>query len=295
MSRRLALGAIALIALALPSGSLAQPHARAVDASAAASGEWSTERMVNARPLELIRGPGYQMRLQRAQPVPFSSAEVPDPTAYPNSSTGRLFGHLKDVGDYSCSATVLDSENGRVILTAGHCVYDPHLGHFATDLAFVPAYTDGNAPFGMWTWQSVLTTRQWARAANTNFDYATIKLRDSNGVPIEEAVGGRLLKTNVVRDQGYAALGYPVNLSDGQRLWACLSEYAGKDPHPFRRGKPPSGIGCDMTSGASGGGWVNAAGRLVSVTSFGYKAQPNIVYGPYLTVQAQELVERLGG
>jgi V8-like Glu-specific endopeptidase len=294
MTPRLALGAIALIALALPSGALAQPHARAADAPAAASSQWSAERMANARPLELIRGRGDQMRLRRAQQVPFTSAEVPDPTVNPNSTTGRLFGRLEGVGDYSCSATVLDTQNGRVIMTAGHCVYEPQLGRFATDLSFVPAYTDGNAPFGIWTWQSVLTTRQWASAANTNFDYATVKLREANDTPIEEVVGGRLLKTNVVRNQGYAALGYPVNLSDGQRLWACFSSYAGKDPHPFRRGKPPSGIGCDMTSGASGGGWVNSAGRLVSLTSFGYKAQPNIVFGPYLTVQARQLVARQG-
>jgi hypothetical protein len=31
------------------------------------------------------------------------------------------------------------------------------------------------------------------------------------------------------------------------------------------------------------------------VTSFGYQAQPNVVFGPYLTVKARKLVTRQGG
>jgi hypothetical protein len=294
MRRRLALIAIAIVAVALPADALAQPHARAKQSYAAVAASWTPERMAAARPLELLRGRGGEAHLRRAKPVPFGSAEQPDPTPYPNSTNGRLFGHLKGLGDYSCSGTVLDTPNGKVILTAGHCVFEPQLGRFASDLAFVPAYKDATTPYGIWTWQSAATSRQWALRANTNFDYATIKLREVNATPIEAVVGGRILKTNIARNQPYAAFGYPVNLGGGEKLWGCLSEYAGKDPRPFRFGKPPSAMGCDMTSGASGGAWVNAKGYLVSVTSFGYPQQPTIFYGPYLTVTARKLVARQG-
>jgi hypothetical protein len=49
-----------------------------------------------------------------------------------------------------------------------------------------------------------------------------------------------------------------------------------------------------MTAGASGGGWVTSAGNIVSLTSFGYAKQPNLIYGPYLNVQARRLITRLG-
>lgn len=292
MSRRLALLASALVVLLLlPASASAQMYARAPAAPAPAASAWTPERMAAAQPLDLVRDEHGRIRMRRAKSVPFVSVEQPDPYAYPNSTAGRLFGRLKRIGDYSCSGTVVDTANGKVILTAGHCVFEPRLGRFASELVFVPSYTDQTAPYGIWSWQSAATTRQWALRANTNFDYATIKL---GGTPIESVVGARRLKTNVKRRQGYGAFGYPVNLGGGERQWACLSQYAGKDPRPFRRGKPPSAMGCDMTAGASGGGWVNSAGNLVSVTSFGYQAQPNVIFGPYLTRQARSLVNQQG-
>lgn len=282
---------LAATVLVLPASAGAAPPQRAARPSSA--GPWSAARMAAARPVELVRG-GRGMRLRFARPVPFSSAEVPDPSTYPNSTNGRLFGHINRLGDYSCSATVLDTANGRVIFTAGHCVYDPRVGRFAKELTFVPAYTDGAAPFGAWSWTSLVTTRGWV-GGNPNFDYAAIKLAKVNAIAIEAAVGGgRVLKTKPKRNQQYAAFGYPANKAAGERMWTCLSPYAGKDPHPFPGGRAATAIGCDMTAGASGGGWVGASGRLVSVSSFGYAGQPNIVYGPYLTAPARKIVQRLG-
>jgi hypothetical protein len=36
-----------------------------------------------------------------------------------------------------------------------------------------------------------------------------------------------------------------------------------------------------MTGGASGGGWVDNDGRIVSVTSYTRSGDPNTLYGPY--------------
>jgi hypothetical protein len=280
-----------VVAVALPAGAAAQPPLRS--AQATGEGDWTAERMAAATPIELVRAGTGDVRLRRARDVPFTSFEVPDPTTPPNPTNGRLFGHLNGFGDFSCSATVLDTANGRVIMTAGHCVYDPRLGRFARQLSFVPAYDEGAAPFGRWQWTSLITTRPWLRG-NSNFDYAAIKLAKVDGQPVEAVVGGRALKTNVVRRQPYSAFGYPANLGGGESMWTCSSGYAGKDPRPFGRGRAPTAMGCDMKQGASGGGWINAAGYLVSVTSFGYDNQPNLVYGPYLTAPARKLVNRLG-
>jgi hypothetical protein len=46
------------------------------------------------------------------------------------------------------------------------------------------------------------------------------------------------------------------------------------------------GIGCDMTGGSSGGGWI-VGNDLYSENSYGYGNQPNVMYGPYLDDTAQ--------
>ena len=48
------------------------------------------------------------------------------------------------------------------------------------------------------------------------------------------------------------------------------------------------GIGCDMTGGSSGGGWI-VGGNLYSVNSYGYSNQPDVMFGPYLDGVAQSV------
>jgi hypothetical protein len=54
------------------------------------------------------------------------------------------------------------------------------------------------------------------------------------------------------------------------------------------------GIGCDMTGGSSGGGWV-VGNTVLSVTSYGYSNQPNVLYGPYQDSVAQQLYASAAG
>ena len=138
------------------------------------------------------------------------------------------------------------------------------------------------------------TTRDWIKKENYDFDYATLTTRPHKGALIEDVVGGRPLATNTPRAQTYNAYGYPANLARAQRMWTCRGPYAGDDPRPIPGGPPPIGMGCDMKAGASGGGWVDDLGRLVSVTSFGYGARRGFLYGPYLTAKAARLVARSG-
>lgn len=289
-----------VLALTLPAPALASGggdvRARSMASAGAAASYWTAERIARARPLGLVRAGGEgRLRALRAHPFPFTSGEVPDPTVFPNSTNGKLLGRLPAFGPFECSATVVDSGSGRVILTAGHCVFDPLIDRFAKRLTFIPAYTDGAEPLGRWRWTELETTRQWVRRGNSNFDFAAIVLgRRGDGAAVQDVAGGLPLLANGPREQIYHAVAYPQNRGDAQRMWACSSAYAGKDPHPVGAGKPAIAIGCDMTAGASGGGWMNDAGRLVSVSSFGYRARPGILYGPYLGVKAARLVARAG-
>jgi hypothetical protein len=72
-------------------------------------------------------------------------------------------------------------------------------------------------------------------------------------------------------------------------MWNCVSEFGDDDPFYRRPGPIPIGIGCNMLSGASGGGWAIPGDLLASVTSFSYDGRPRELFGPRLTKQAEKL------
>lgn len=298
--RRAVRGAATSLAAALALGFAAAAQAAQPARTVAAHGAsafWTAERMASARPLELMqRGEDIGLGLsRRSHAVDFLSGPIVDPSVAPLPTNGKLFGKIRGLGRYECSATVVDTAGDSTIFTAGHCVYDPFIGRFASKLLFVPAYNRGTEPLGRFAGRVVETTRQWVRSVNSNFDYAAIGLRKRNdGATVETVAGAVSILAKGPRRGDYTAYGYPANRGDGQVMWGCDSGYAGDDPRPLPRGPKPIGIGCDMKAGASGGSWLNATGRLVSVTSFGYREEPELVYGPYLTNKATKLVSRAG-
>ena len=294
--RRTAGTIAAALVLAAAAGADAAPLTRA-NAGNGASSYWTAKRMATARPLQLTQRDGdAALGLgRRSHTVPYLSGPVPDPTAAPFPAFGKLFGKIRGLGRYECSATVVDTAADSTVFTAGHCVADPFIGRFASKLLFVPGYSRGSEPLGRFEGRVVLTTPEWARTANSNFDYAALALRKrDDGATVEAVTGAVAMAVKTPREGNYGAYGYPSNLEDGQVLWGCGSGYAGGDPRPIRVGPTPIGIGCNMKAGASGGGWLNAGGQLVSLTSFGYRKHPGLIYGPYLTNKATKLVARVG-
>lgn len=224
----------------------------------------------------------------------FESHQVPSPTAYPNSANGKLFGRIPWIGAYSCSASVVRTRNRSVIFTAGHCVKEPGRGGWARHLTFIPAYADGQRPFGSWTWRRVFTPRRWAKHGNSNFDYAAIVLRRDRGRRVGHVTGTLGFAFGARRNRKYRAVGYPVNRAQGQLMWECRSTYEGPDPFYFGPGPVPLGIGCDMLNGSSGGGWTIAGNRLASLSSFGLIGRPDELYGPRFTRRANQVRLKAG-
>jgi hypothetical protein len=108
----------------------------------------------------------------------------------------------------------------------------------------------------------------------------------SGGTALTDRVGGRGIAFNYNRSQNYVSYGYPAAPPfTGERLWTCNSPLQASD----NSASPQTmGIGCDMTGGSSGGGWI-VGGNLYSVNSYGYSNQPNVMYGPYLDGVAQSV------
>jgi V8-like Glu-specific endopeptidase len=227
-------------------------------------------------------------------------------TGFPERVHGKVF-MTQGVTDFFCSGTVVRSPGHTLVWTAGHCVHGADIGEgFSTNFMFVPGYRDGQRPFGEWVPTSLHTTSAWRNSTPGNEAYefdigAATMARRANGRGIQDEIGSRGIAFNQPRNQPYSAFGYPAQSPfNGQRLFRCDSAFEGSDsigsPEPMR-------ISCDMTGGASGGGWV-AEGRFVaSVTSYGYQPDfdcpaglfDSCLYGPYQGAAAKTLYKNARG
>ena len=202
-------------------------------------------------------------------------------TAYPYRAAGKLFYHdpVQNV-DFVCSGSVIQR---RLVVTAGHCVYDAEQGYAYTNFRFVPGYDEGVAPFGAWDAEQALTTLSWAegggRVPNAG-DFAILVITDQfvegTGVAIGQLVGWLGWQTEVVANSHVTMLGYPGNLDSGQRMQQTAAQtFALVEPNAAEFGSAQGG-------GSSGGPYVLNFGelaegqdepvqnRVVGIMSYGY-------------------------
>jgi hypothetical protein len=265
---------------------------------------WTAQRMEAAQPLDVTLGsPGDAPRAaQPASPststVPFTSFELTDTSSFPDRVHGKVFFTRPGVGNFVCSGTVVDAQNRATVITAGHCVHDG--GQWSTNFAFAPGYREvagfANAPYGLWGASDEAAPEPWVDSENVKFDVgAAVLANDTLGRQIENVVGARAIAFNQPTGQAFRSHGYPAEPSaqhsfDGMRLWACDSASSITDDPTSASGPATIGIGCDMTGGSSGGGWVNG-GYLEGVNSYKYDSQPNLMYGPYFGATIQALYD----
>ena len=302
----IALLPIATVGVTSPSAAAGKsaPGDRAVgralaQAPAAVRGYWTPARMRAAEPAMLELGPGPDAEVRRATLPRAAAMETgPQNTSHPNRVHGKVFFTVRggaQPGDYLCSATVVNSRAHTLVWTAGHCVYDEFGGGFATNWMFVPGYRNGQRPFGSWVAEELFTTRAWREHASIRLDLgAAAVARDGEGRGIEDQIGGLGIAFSQSRNQRFAAFGYPAVPTlfrldfDGQRLYSCGSPRTADD-HPPGSGPATMQIGCDMTAGSSGGGWLTGSGLVNSVTSYRYSGDFNHLYGPYMGAAAEGL------
>ena len=228
-------------------------------------------------------------------------------TGAPQRLHGKVFFTLTGgsaPGDYVCSGTAVSSPGHSLAWTAGHCVNGADVGAgFATNWIFIPGYRNGQRPFGEWPARELMTTNAWRSSANLRGDLgAAVLARDGEGRGIEDVVGARGIAFNLPRNQRFDAFGYPAQPNpvalrfdfDGEHLFVCSSFRTANDAPPGA-GPDTLEINCDMTGGASGGGWVVNGGLVNSVTSYGYAFDAFHLYGPYQGTIAEQLYDAAGG
>lgn len=104
----------------------------------------------------------------------FSDFEtVFSPSANPWRRNAKLF-FSNPNGNFVCSGALI---NPRYIITAGHCVFDHdnNVG-FASSMEVVPAFDNGDAPFGMANAVRFTTFTGWTSSEDFDFDIAIVEL-----------------------------------------------------------------------------------------------------------------------
>ncbi|GAA1414418.1 peptidase [Glutamicibacter uratoxydans] len=202
------------------------------------------------------------------------------PTSEPTvSHIGKVFFTLGGA-DYVCSGNAVVSANESTVSTAGHCVNEGP-GAFATKWVFVPAYDNGNAPYGTFAATELVAPTEWTSGGDITYDTAFAVVSDQSGISLTDQVGGSGVAFNQPRGEFYTAFGYPAaSPFNGQNLESC-SGSASDDPYGQSMSQ---GISCDMTGGSSGGPWflgTGSDGFQNSVNSFGYGSVRNTMFGPY--------------
>ncbi len=254
---------------------------------------WTPRRMREARPLEQVLGRDGKPRLRLGKPDPASAGasyvRVATPDVPPYSVNGRIFLRRGKLKAY-CSGTAINSPSRQLVLTAAHCVNSgPEEGRAArwsNFLEFVPAYSDGLAPFGAFVARGgkVFAPKQWIKGGNPVFDLGAFLVRpNAEGVNVADAVGGgATIATGLTRKQKFFTFGYP---GENRRMQGCRSPYIGDDSLTYRFAGPPTmAIGCRWGPGASGGGWLIGDGTQINgVTSYLHFDNRSRTFGPYFT------------
>ncbi|MFF9865149.1 trypsin-like serine peptidase [Streptomyces sp. NPDC013953] len=286
-----------------PGQNTAAPSARSVTAAEQhrARAFWTPDRMRSATPLDLLLTPQALKKLKA--PRPGGGTTTVAPTAFPQAggswagggavvkTSGRVFFSFQG-RTASCSGNAVTSQNASTVITAGHCV--KYQGSWHTNWVFVPAYDNGQAPYGQWTASKTLTTPQWEASEDINHDIGAAVVAPLNGRRLTAVTGAQGIQFNGGYNKPMYAFGFPAaSPYDGSKLVYC----SGNSSKDWLFSQDHS-LGCNMTGGSSGGPWftgfseATGTGLQVSVNSFGYTFLPNRMFGPYFGNEAKALYDK---
>jgi V8-like Glu-specific endopeptidase len=263
---------------------------------------WTPARMRRARPLDTepvpvlkrvggsgswARGPAHRYPARAAAPEATGSSFselVPDPTLPLYAEHGVVFIVIGPGFLGRCSATSVNAPNLSLVFTAGHCVHEGR-GWLDRKWVFVPGYHYGIRPFGIFAAKWLGSTPGWIASENENFDVgAAVVSRNERGQKLAATVGGAGIAWNLSPRQVFDVYGYPVEEPfDGATLQRCpQTAFEGHDITSFLSPGPLDlAVQCDVTAGASGGGWLIGGNTLNGITTNGYEEDPTTDFGPY--------------
>jgi V8-like Glu-specific endopeptidase len=190
---------------------------------------------------------------------PLSAGVASATSAPPHTPTAHHFDGMATVGAlfppgssvHTCTASVVDSGRGDVLLTAAHCISGTGAGY-----VFAPGYRDGVEPFGSWTVIGAYGASGWLseQAAQRDFAFLVVAPRRSDGrtQQIQSVTGANLLGTAPSAGEQITVPAYPLGRDDEPiTCTARVYRYAG---YPAFNCTP-------YTDGTSGAPWLRRSGH----------------------------------
>jgi len=235
---------------------------------------------------------------KRSMPAP-APARVPavldGPSATPGTTSspfvgmpmvGAVFlnGEGGHPGDHFCTASVVDSPGGDVIISAAHC-----LTGSPANTVFIPGYRDGHEPYGAWPVLHTVEDPNWTANTDPDYDVAFAVLGSLHGKEIQQVVGGNTLAVNKSPSQLITLTGYP---ESSNAPITCSNYSASFSPTQMR-------ITCaNYTDGTSGSPWVipgkHGSGTVIGVIG-GFEQggyTPDVSYSVYFGGGVQGLYQQ---
>jgi len=221
-------------------------------------------------------------------------------------NTGRAGTAVGQIGNdtSSCTATVVGSDSGQVVVTAAHCVFVPETDVFGggysitaepgwvEDQQFYPGRDGDDAPFGIWDIEDAWVDPRWQQTGDPAYDVAFLAIAEQDGRSVADVVGSQGISFGATATDEVTALGYPsLAPFDGTTLRYCAADDAAADP--IYRGA--LGMDCAMNQGASGGPWLadfdhsDGTGTVVAISSFIAVDGSDRLFASTLTDSAAEL------
>jgi V8-like Glu-specific endopeptidase len=115
------------------------------------------------------------------------------------SASGQLQNHF-------CTASVVDSPTGNLIVTAAHCMQGEQPDH----VVFVPDYSDGLAPYGLWSVTKVIEDQPWLASGDPDDDFAFLVVsQPGSKVSVQALTGGEIVGTGEPSGRPVVVAGYP--------------------------------------------------------------------------------------
>ena len=226
--------------------------------------------------------------------VPVSRAAVRNTTTTTEPARGTVrtpayaaVGALFSGGRHFCTASVVASPAGDLVLTAAHCVQPGE----PQGLFFAPGFHDGVAPYGMWAVADVLVPEGWTAGADPDLDFAFLTVyQTGNSRSVQSLTGAETLGANRGFTNDVTLAGYP----DGANSPVICRDTT------TRAGAYQQRIACPgFSDGTSGGPWLTAVepdtgnGTVIGVIG-GYEEggdSPDVSYSPYFDQDVQTLYD----
>ena len=191
------------------------------------------------------------------------------------------------LGPHFCTASVVASPAGNLLITAAHCMQGKSLSP-AGSVVFAPGYHDGSFPYGTWPVTAVYVDSAWQQSQDPDDDIAFL----TTGGPdadIQRVTGAETLMLDQPPQQ-VQVVGYPDQTNEpisctaparrygtSQMVFDCDNYTNGTSGGPFLTNVGP----------ATGDGWV--IGVIGGYQQGGYTA--NVSYSPRFVSSLQDLYQ----